>query len=439
VKHCGALWCALWLAACALRPDAASSAHDVVDGGVAENAPQRIEVLFATNQHGRPEPSCSRPMCMRLTELIRRAQHSVDFAIYGIRSQNAVIDALVEAQVRGVRVRGVVDTEGEACDKFSYLDSGLLRQRLAEGSVTCDSGAGHGYIMHNKFFVIDEELVWTGSTNLSDSELGGEYYADVAVVVREPELAAVYTHELEEMFGGLHHRAKLDDTPHQLGHELECYFSPSDQPVENAVLPLIESAQHTLDVAMFYFTERRIADAMNAAAARGVRVRMVLDAGGAQNKYSRHLQLCDAGVPVKIENWGGKAHNKWAVADAARVLVGSLNWTAAANDSNDENTLLISSPSVAAQFVREFERQWADLPESLICARVEVEGPTSSECTPANDCSKACAGGSCCDGLDNDHDGRIDMQEEACGCGDGVDNDRDGYLDGDDFDCQSEP
>jgi len=397
-------------------------------------------VLFTRNQHGGPEPGCDRPMCQRLVGLIRNARHSVDFAIYGIRNQNAVIDALVEAQVRGVRVRGVVDTEGERCDKFSYLDTGLLWQRLAAGSVTCDQGRGHSYIMHNKFFVIDEEHVWTGSTNISDTELGGEYYADATVLVHDRALADVYTRELSEMFAGTFHTQKRDDPPHKLG-ALECYFSPSDDTLQNAVLPLIAGATETLDISMFYFTEPSIADALVAAAVRGVDVRMVLDAGGADNRYSRHPQLCAAGVPVKIENWGGKQHSKWAVADAAlperaRVIVGSFNWTAAANEHNDENTLLISSPGVAEQFAEEFERQWSDLPDALVCAKVEAEGSSSSDCSPARDCSQQCRGGSCCDGLDNDHDGRIDAQEEACGCGDGVDNDADGYIDDSDFDCQ---
>ena len=439
------LFALLSLTGCAPRAQPVSSAHDAaaVDAAApAGRSEPAIEVLFTQNQHGGPEPTCNRPLCKRLTGLIRSARESIDFAIYGIRNQNAVIDALVEAQVRGVRVRGVVDTEGEHCDKFSYLDTGLLWQRLAEGSVTCDKGRGHSYIMHNKFFVIDEELVWTGSTNISDTELGGEYYADAAVLVRDRDLAGAYTHELSEMFAGTFHTQKRDDTPHHFG-ALESYFSPSDNALQNAVLPLITGATETLDVSMFYFTEPSIADALVAAAARGVHVRMVLDAGGADNRYSRHTQLCDAGVPVKIENWGGKQHSKWAVADAARseharVIVGSFNWTAAANRHNDENTLLIRSAAVAAQFAAEFERQWSDLPDALVCAKVEAEGASSSECGPAQDCSKQCSAGSCCDGLDNDHDGRIDAQEEACACADGLDNDADGYIDGADFDCQTD-
>jgi phosphatidylserine/phosphatidylglycerophosphate/cardiolipin synthase-like enzyme len=433
----------LLLAACATRSGAT---REVTTPAAPTGVESPIEVLFAKNQHGAPDAGCTRTLCPRLTALIRGARSSVDFAIYGIRNQNAVIDALVEAQLRGVRVRGVVDTEGERCDKFSYLDTGLLWTRLAPGSVHCDAGRGHGYIMHNKFFVIDEALVWTGSTNISDTELGGEYYSDVVVLVRDAALAAAYTRELEEMLGGQYHAQKQDDTPHRFaplsdGTVIELYFSPSDKTLEHALLPLIRGARETLDIAMFFFTEPSVAQALVDAAARGVAVRMVLDAGGAENKYSRHLQLCQADVPVKIENWGGKAHGKWAVADAAlgehaRVIVGSLNWTAAADRHNDENTLVIASPSVAGQFAGEFARQWADLPDEVICGRVQAEGPTSSVCEVAMDCVHTCRSGSCCDGIDNDHDGLSDAREEACGCGDGLDNDEDGYVDGADYDCQ---
>jgi len=72
-----------------------------------------------------------------------------------------------------------------------------------------------------------------------------------------------------------------------------------------------------------------------------------------------------------------------------------------------------------------------------VCTSVSAEGADSSVCT-GGDCAHACVSGSCCDGIDNDHDGKTDLQEEACGCHDGVDNDGDGYVDGNDFDCQAD-
>ena len=403
-------------------------------------------LAFTQNQHGQPETSCNRPICQQLVAAIDAATRSIDFAVYGVRGQPRIIDALAAAQARGVRVRGVVDSENADCSAFGYPDTPVLIGRLTPGSVVCDVGSGYGYIMHNKFFVFDAKQVWTGSTNLSDTESGGEYNSDVAALIASERLASIYGSEFEEMFGGLFHRRKTDNTEHVVGGfsdgtTIQSYFSPTDHAIENAVIPLIERATASLDVAMFYFTDASIAAALTAAKQRGVRVRMVLDAGGAANQYAAHVQPCAAGIEVKVENWGGKSHSKWAVADAAlpeaaAVVFGSMNWTGAGNGQNDENTLYIKNARLAAEFAAEFERQWLDLAAAPACTSVNAESAGSSVCSAVADCSASCTSGACCDGLDNDYDGRVDLQEEACACADGVDNDGDGYVDAADFDCR---
>ncbi len=334
--------------------------------------PFTYSLRFATNQHGAPEASCNRPMCQELVAAIDAASVSIEFAIYGIRSQPAVIAALSAAQQRGVLVRGVVDTENANCTAFGYADTPALLAALAPDSVVCDTGGGFSYIMHNKFFVFDGAKVWTGSTNLSDTELGGEYNSDVAALLGSYRLAEIYQREFEELFGGLRHQRKTDNTEHDLGAShftdgtrVRSYFSPTDQATLRGVLPLIDGATQALDVALFFFTSQPLADALVAAKQRGVSVRLILDAGGASNAYSKHGMLCDQGIPVKVENWGGKSHSKWAVADAAlpgaAVVFGSMNWTASGDTQNDENTLWVRNSAFAAGFHAEFERQWLDL------------------------------------------------------------------------------
>jgi len=405
-------------------------------------------VRFTLNQHGLPESTCTRPICQELLGAIEGAQTSIDFAIYGVRAQPAIVNALVQAQARGVLVRGVVDAENAAGSAFGYSDTPALIAALGPSNVHADTGPGYSYIMHNKFFVFDQAEVWTGSTNISDTELGGEYNSDVATLLSSYRLAQIYRAEFEQMFGGAFHNRKTDDTEHDIeashfsdGTRVRSYFSPTDHATANAVLPLVNEAQHTLDIALFYFTSEPIADAIIAAKARGVSVRMVLDAGGAGNAYSKHHRLCDNGIPVKVENWGGKSHSKWAVADAghasAAVVFGSMNWTASGDAQNDENTLYVQNSGFADSFHGEFERQWSDLTSVPPCSSVSVEGADSSQCGASNDCHASCTSGSCCDGLDNDYDGKVDLQEEACACADGVDNDLDGFVDAADFDCQN--
>lgn len=268
-------------------------------------------VRFTTNQHGGPEPTCARPVCLELLAAINAAATSIDFAIYGVRAQDDIIGALAAAQARGVVVRGVVDTEDASCTSFGYSDTPTLMSALEPGSVSCDTGSGYSYIMHNKFFVFDRAKLWTGSTNISDTELGGEYNSDVAALLSSYRLAEIYEGEFEEMFAGTFHARKSENTQHVIGTshftdstEVRSYFSPTDAAIAGAVIPLIDAATATLDIAMFYFTSQPIADAVLAAHQRGVVVRLVLDASGAGNVYSKHGLLCSSGVAVRVENWG---------------------------------------------------------------------------------------------------------------------------------------
>jgi hypothetical protein len=117
------------------------------------------------------------------------------------------------------------------------------------------------------------------------------------------------------------------------------------------------------------------------------------------------------------------------------VVFGSMNFTAAGDEYNDENTLYVKNDAFASAFAKEFERQWSLLAALPTCLNMAAEGALSSRCTEPQSCHVGCLGGSCCDGIDNDHDGLTDLSEEACGCADGIDNDRDGYIDRRDFDC----
>ncbi len=56
---------------------------------------------------------------------------------------------------------------------------------------------------------------------------------------------------------------------------------------------------------------------------------------------------------------GDLLHHKFAVIDQAVVIMGSHNWSAAANRLNDETLVAIAHPTVAAHYQREFERLYA--------------------------------------------------------------------------------
>lgn len=409
-------------------------------------------LLHHPGDRAAPTDTCDVDLCTSLTELLRKAESSVDFAIYGMRNQSDVLAALSDAKARGIRVRGVVDRDHEGNNYYSSTDKlveALGRvgsdqeadQKLARrearaggggepacprpagttGPVQClayDLGEtcllaahasrepldGGDAIMHDKFFVVDERFVWTGSTNVSDSCSGG-YNSNLVAVLDSPELARRYTEEFEQMYAkGQYHRLKRSRGRLKVelaDAEVELLFSPQDAPIRNGVRPLIKKAKRRIDIAVFFLTHKHIAEDLIAAHQRGVKVRVVIDATAARNEYTKHELLRAAGIPVKVENWGGKMHMKAAAIDGQVVIAGSMNWTSSGEYNNDENTLLVHSGTHAKQFHTFFDALWTSLPDELLTANPDPESRAS--------------GTSCTDGVDNDYDGKKDAEDPGCG------------------------
>ena len=66
---------------------------------------------------------------------------------------------------------------------------------------------------------------------------------------------------------------------------------------------------------MFFWTDDLLADRVVERLGAGVEVQGVWDQLGAANASSADEALCDAGARIKIENFAGKVHHKFAVID----------------------------------------------------------------------------------------------------------------------------
>lgn len=439
----------LGLLACGLK-----TASDLPSDGkpVAEEGSIRL-ILNDPKQYDRPQDICEAEHCKALLGLIEGAQSSIDFAIYGMRNQTVIKNALVAAKERGVKVRGVVDRDLEGQNYYSSTEElvaviGNVRSDLKadleiarqeararydrepkckrpdgfEGPLQClayDLGdsclvsahasrepiEGGAKIMHDKFFIVDERHVWTGSTNISDSGTGG-YNANLVTVVESKTLASWYTEEFEQMYkDGRYHGRK----PRPKGKkmlklpeaELEVYFSPQESPISSRLRPILRNAQSSIDIAVFFLTHKHVVADLIDAYQRGVRVRVIMDATGAKNGYTKHELLRAAGIAVKVENWGGKMHMKSAVVDSETVITGSMNWTSSGDTKNDENTIIVHSPELAKQYETFFERLWTDIPDTWLTANPD---PESKDSTTA-----------CTDQVDNDFDHEADGADPGCG------------------------
>ena len=145
------------------------------------------------------------------------------------------------------------------------------------------------------------------------------------------------------------------ETAPAAGMTIEALFTPGD-PIDAKLAVLVDGARTEVLVQSFSFTNRRIARALTAAHARGVRVEILADRGQTlELPGSAVPALARAGIPVWLDGNFAAAHNKVLLVDAgsphATLVTGSYNFTAAAQLRNAENVLIVRrDPALAAQY-----------------------------------------------------------------------------------------
>ena len=74
------------------------------------------------------------------------------------------------------------------------------------------------------------------------------------------------------------------------------------------------------------------------------------------------LLLTQGGLQSQVRQDGNpyNLHSKVFIIDRAVVVMGSYNFSKNAEDSNDENVLILHNPDIAEAYYAEWERVWAD-------------------------------------------------------------------------------
>ena len=302
-----------------------------------------------------------------------------------------VTDAIVRAKRRGVDVKLIYDMShggtaaganagGEAeggnepglssgpSAQFTQLVDAGVETRLLKGN-----GSG---IMHNKIAIFDGELVETGSFNWSmaadqvnfenalfrdDSSLASLYasYWDWMWTYGEPAGASAPSGPREESKFG---EPPVDPSP-SVSYKGQSWprasFSPGGG-TEARLAGAISRCERTLDIAIFSFYSKTVADAVAAAKARGVAVRVVGDASQAR-RSPEIADLIGGGVPLRLSaGRGGKGvlHHKFALLDGEMLATGSFNFSQNAEKNNFENQFYTTDADDLAGYQAEFEAVW---------------------------------------------------------------------------------
>ncbi len=306
----------------------------------------------------------------KLLERVNSASYSIDMALYSFYNQNTIVNALIAARNRGVKVRIVYDKRTTQNSMQSLINAGFLVSKRPSING----------IMHNKFFIFDardsvttNDWVWTGSWNVSADESA---WLNNVIEINDYALAQAYTKEFEEMWGSNTDTPnpsaakfgpnKSDNTPHffTIGErEVQLYFSPSDQ-TTSKIKNTLTTADSSVYFALLTFTRSDLATTISGRSTAGATVRGIID--NVNDSGSQYLYLKSYGE-IFDYNLGSTLHHKYGLVDASSVysnpyvITGSHNWSNSAEQDNDENTMIIKDIFVANQYMQEFKRRYNDL------------------------------------------------------------------------------
>jgi phosphatidylserine/phosphatidylglycerophosphate/cardiolipin synthase-like enzyme len=322
-----------------------------------------LDVFFTTPALIYPDVKSQRTVPPHLAAVLadlEAAQQTIDVAVFEYNLME-IADALAAAQERGVTVRLALDRESlEDPDDARF--AGVVES--AGAAISWQESTG---FLHSKFIVIDEQIVWTGSWNMT----GNDTFRNNNNLLRStiPELVDNYQAEFAEMFAGRFGNDKVGPTPFpQLttadGTAITVYFTPRDRPRDELV-ELLRSADSEIVFLAFSYTSDEIAEAMIDRRAAGVAVSGVFETRNAGGQGSEFEPLQNADVDVVLDGNCYTMHHKFMVIDGRYVVTGSYNFTERAESVNDENLLVIDSPALAEQYRDEYVRvrEQADNPQ----------------------------------------------------------------------------
>ncbi len=335
-----------------------------------------------------------------VVQLIDRANASVDFAVMGF-SKKTIINALERAYHRGISLRFV----GNSRHAFGRVRGYTVLDRL---NVPTQVG-NQNHIMHDKFFIVDDRFVVTGTGNITST--GFNHNDNNWVLIDSPWVAADFKAEFEQMFAGRFGYSKGVPEPGEPGYgnryvvgdtTVEVHFSPQEDAM-GRILESVENAKESIEFFIFAFTKDQLGSLFiskhhefqrynrccgpayqqlsneevvecepvrltcetpfRERYVRGVIDRSQLHSNG---PYHEAYRLLSYGIDMRMDGndnsyqpgdyqaGGGRQHSKTLVIDGQTenpvVLTGSFNWSSSATIANDETLLVIEGPRVGHQY-----------------------------------------------------------------------------------------
>lgn len=323
-------------------------------------------------------------------EMIREAKDSVAVEIYSFgnqklegkenvagvtdaqhfKDQAALVDELIAARKRGVRVQVLMDSSrGRDGKPHNWQVADYLK---ANGVEVIRYPKSKAKIDHVKLLVVDNNRAMIGGMNWGEhSPVNRD--ANVLIEGREAAELKKSIFDSAARFSG----AKPSKTTLKKDRENKIDVlttQPEEQDggssaIKKAILDNINGAKKSVHAELFCLTDKDIVKSLKDAHDRGVDVKVLLDPNLYIINRKAFYKLKDAGVPVrwyKVDvSREEKLHSKWATIDGKRTIIGSANWSHSGlvgggpgKRTNREADVLVRDEGATSIFEKEFMDDW---------------------------------------------------------------------------------
>ena len=239
-------------------------------------------------------------------------------------------------------------------------------------------------IFHQKFVLRDYDgksmassALLTGSANFTDTDTHKNL--NHVFVLRSSYVCRQYLTEVEQLRRGSFGRGMHGEVPKTYdlgGVPVKVLFAPDHTPELEIMKQMLKGSREVYFAIFTFAGSSGIDDTMLALARGGMTIKGVLDPAQAKQKWAAPAWLKHPNIELYVPRKAGvftnlrKLHHKLMVIDESIVVAGSFNYTAPANEYNDENIFVLGSVYPEVDGITVDAQACGDLARSM---KAEVE------------------------------------------------------------------
>jgi phosphatidylserine/phosphatidylglycerophosphate/cardiolipin synthase-like enzyme len=245
---------------------------------------------------------------------IHKSRQSIFLCMFGL-SDPVLLKALSSKLKEEIPLTVYYDSKG----------SPDVRRTLQGASIHPVASSG---IMHQKVLILDDAMVFLGSTNFTTSSL--QMHDNLMIGFVSPKIATFLQEKLPNESGYI--RSLVG------GQHVELWLLPD--PKGHVLADLrkhIKQATRSLKVAIFTLTHPVLLEELIQAKNRGVDVTVIVDLHASLGASARAIEVLQkAGVHVRASQGVQLMHHKFMLVDNRTLVTGSANWTKSAFVKNSD-------------------------------------------------------------------------------------------------------